>query len=166
MPRIGRRIRKKYVEGMEVLDSELEESLLFGRGCIGTALELRSLDDWHRLWARWRDTILPKVLEHRPGTRPLAMYVVGEIPARPVVMQPPMMNCFFKVYVPGRDGHGKWFYDYPEPYMLREAKYLRDLGVVDAAEWKRHVAWTRRGNGPYRGPYSLGDYTLEQGLHE
>lgn len=165
MPRAKRMIRKRFTEGMEVLDSELEESLLFGRGCIGTALELRSLDDWQRLWAKWREVIMPKVLEHRPGTRPLAMYVVGEIPPRPVEIEPPLMNGYFKFYVPGRNGHGEWFYDYPEPYMQHEAKYLRDLGVIDTAEWKRHVAWKRRGNSPYSNPYQLGDYWLEQGLH-
>lgn len=166
MPRIARKIRKRYTEGMEVLDSELEESLLLGRGVIGTALELRSLDDWHRLWAKWRNVIMPKVLEHLPGTRPFACYVVGEIPPRPVVIEPPLMNGYFKLYVPGHNGHGQWFYDYPEPYMQAEAKYLRDLGVIDAAEWKRYVARKRRGNGPYAGPWKFGDYTLERGLHE
>jgi len=166
MPRIKRLICKKYYEGLEVLDSELEESLLFGQGCIGTAIQLRTLDDWKRLWSKWRDTIMPKVLEHRPGTRPFAAYVTGEIPARPVLQQPPLVNGLFKVYVPNRHGSGEWHYDYPEPYQQREAAYLRDLGIVDAAEWKRHVAWQRRGNGPYRGPYDFGGYVCEQGLHE
>lgn len=166
MPRIARRIRKRYTEGMEVLDSELEETLLFGRGVLGTALELRCLDDWHRLWAKWRDVIMPKVLEHRPGTRPMALYVTGEIPARPVEIPPPLMNGWFKFYVPGRNGQGQWFYDYPEPHMQAEARYLYDLGVIDKAELKRHAAWRRRGHAPYRGPYHLGDYTLEQGLHQ
>ena len=166
MRRTKRLIRKRWTEGTEVLDSELEESLLFGRGCIGTALELRSLDDWHRLWAQWRDTIMPKVLEHRPGTRPFACYVTGEIPARPVLQGPPVNHCYFKLYVPGRNGTGQWHHDYPEPWMQSEPDYLYDIGVVGDEEWRRHVAWRRGGNGPYRSAFHFGDYVLEQGLHE
>jgi hypothetical protein len=166
MPRAKRVIRKRFTEGMDVLDSEVEETFLFGRGCIGTAIELRTLDDWKRLWSQWRGIVMPKALEHRPGTRPLACYVVGEIPPRPVVMEPPRENGYWKLYVPASNGTGQWHYDYPEPYMDDEARYLFDLGVIDAAEMKRHRAWRRRGNGPYRGPWQLGDYWLEQGLHQ
>lgn len=166
MPRIKRMIRKRYTEGMEVLDSEIEESFLFGKGVLGTALELRTLDDWKRLWARWRGVVLPKALEHRPGVRPFACYVVGEIPPRPVLRQPPLSFNYFKLYVPASNGTGTYHFDYPEPYMQSEARYLLDLGVIDAAEFKRHVAWRRQGDGPYRSPWELGDYTLERGLHE
>ncbi|MBM4011699.1 MAG: hypothetical protein FJ286_10010 [Planctomycetes bacterium] len=167
MPRAKRLIRKRFVEGTtEVLEFELEETLLRGRGILGVALELRTREDWVRLWARWRDTIMPKALEHRPGQRPFAQYVVGEIPARPVVIEPPMVNGFFKLYVPSRNGTGTWYFDYPQPYMEAEARYLRDIGVVDAAEWKRYLAKKRRGYGPYRGPDDLDGYTLEVGLHQ
>lgn len=166
MPRAKRIIRKRYSEGMEVLDSEIEETFLMGQGCIGTAIQLRTLDDWKRLWSQWRGVVMPKVLEHMPGTRPFACYVTGEIPARPVVQQPPMQNGFFKLYVPASNGTGQWHYCYPEPYQQDEAAYLYDLGVIDKAELKRHRAWRRRGNGPYRGPWLLGDYMLEQGLYQ
>jgi hypothetical protein len=158
-------IHKRWTEGTDVLDSEIEESFLFGRGLIGTAIQLRTLEDWQRLWRQWRGVVMPKVLKHMPGTRPFACYVTGEIPARPVVVEPPMMNGYFKLYVPANNGTGTWHYDYPEPYQRNEAKYLFGLGVIDADEMKRHRAWRRRGNGPYRGPYALGDYTLEQGLY-
>jgi len=167
MPRAKRLIRKRFVEGTtEVLEFELEETLLRGRGILGVALELRTREDWVRLWARWRDTIMPKALEHRPGKRPFAMYVVGEIPPQPVVIEPPKCNGFFKLYVPAHNGTGQWFYDYPEPYMEPEAVFLREIGVVDAAEWKRYLAKKRRGYGPYRGPDDLDGYTLEVGLHQ
>lgn len=158
MPRTARRILKRFVDGeTEVLAYELERSLLHGYGCLGTALELRALDDWQRHWGRWRDVVLPKVLEHRPGTRPFAMYVTGEIPARPVLRQPPLSTNYFRLYVPGRNGAGQWHCDYPEPYMQREADYLRDLGIVDSDEYRRWKAWVRRGGC---------DYPDEQGLHE
>lgn len=149
MPRAPARIRRRYVEGTEVLHYELERSMLHGYGCLGTALELRTLDDWQRHWSRWRDTIMPKVLEHRPGTRPLACYVTGEIPARPVVIEPPLSHNWFKLYVPASNGTGAWHYDYPEPYMRHEVQYLRSLGVVDAAEYRRWRLWMNRGGCTY-----------------
>jgi hypothetical protein len=158
MPRTARRILKRFVDGeTEVLAYELERSLLHGQGCLGTALELRVLDDWQRHWARWRDVVLPKVLEHRPGTRPFAMYVTGEIPARPVLTEPPLSNNYFKVYVPGRNGTGQWHHDYPEPFMQHETDYLSDLGIVDAEERRRWRAWCKRGGCTYPD---------ELGLHE
>lgn len=157
MPRAPARIRKRFTEGTEVLHYELEQSLLRGQGCIGTALELRTLDDWQRHWARWRDTIMPKALEHRPGLRPFACYVTGEIPARPVEIVPPLSHGWFKLYVPASDGTGAWHCQYPEPYMRREVDYLRDLGVVDAAEYRRWRAWRKRGGCTYPD---------EQGLYE
>jgi hypothetical protein len=85
------------------------------------------------------------------------MYVVGEIPARPVLIEPPLSVSYFKVYVPGRNGCGQWHHDYPEPYIQHETDYLVDLGIVDAAERKRWRAWVRRGGCTYPD---------ELGLHE
>ena len=157
MPRAPARIRKRFTEGTEVLGYELERTLLRGQGCLGTALELRTLDDWTRHWAQWRDTIMPKALEHRPGLRPLACYVVGEIPPRPVDIEPRLSHGWFKLYVPASNGTGQWHYDYPEPYMRCEVDYLRDLGIVDAAEYRRWRAWMKRGGCTYPD---------EQGLYE
>ena len=157
MPRAPAKIRRRYVEGMTILDYELERTLLNGTGILGTALELRTLDDWRRHWGQWRNTILPKSLEHRPGLRPFACYVVGEIAPRPVLREPPLSTNYFKLYVPENNGTGTWHYDYPEPYMQREVDYLRDLGIVDAAEYRRWRAWMKRGGCTYPD---------EQGLHE
>ena len=164
MPRAVARIRKRWTEGTVVLCSEVEETLLRGQGTLGVAIELRTLDDWRHWWSTWRDTIMPKAAEHFPGSRPVACYVTGEIPMRPVVVDPPLSHNWFRHYIPGRDGTGVWLCNYPEPYMQAEVAYLRDLGIVDAAEYRRHLAW-RRERRAYRGPYCLGGYTLEQGLH-
>ena len=166
MPRTKRVIRRRYVEGSEILCSEIEESLLFGKGILGTALELRTVEDWQRLWHRWGKVILAKALKAFPGTRPFAAYVTGEIPERPVLAEPPLVNGFFKLYVPGRNGIGRWHHRYSEPFQQSEPHYLHDLGVIDADEWKRHREWQRRGHLPYRGPYHLDEYTLERGLYE
>ena len=76
---------------------------------------------------------MPKVLEFRPGTRPAAMYVLGEIPARPVLREPPLSLDYFRLWVPDGDA-GRWHVSMPYPYMMREADHLRRLGIVDDAE--------------------------------
>lgn len=158
-------IRRRHVEGMEILDCELEYSLLMGIGIIGLALELRWLEDWKRHWARWRGVILPKALEHRPGLRPFAMYVTGEIPPRPVLVEPPKENGFLHVYVPDRSGSGTWHHCMDEPYMQAEVDYLRDLGIVDSAEYRRYRAWGRKKH-PHCDTCWADTYPLEQGLYE
>jgi hypothetical protein len=160
--------RKRFGEGADVLCSEIEETLLLGQGVLGVAIELRCRDDWERYWARYREIIMPKALEAFPGCRPFAMYVVGEIPARPVVQPPPLVNGFFKLYVPGRNGVGQWHYCYPEPFMQAEPSYLYDLGVIDKAELKRYRASLRKPRCAVAASKrnSIGDYILEAGLYE
>lgn len=158
MPRAARVIRRRYSEGIDILDSEVEEAFLRGEGLLGTPNELRTLEDWQRLWARWRDTVMPKALEARPGTRPFACYVVGEIEPPPLQAPPPLSNGFFKLYIPSEQGDGKWFYRYPEPYQRSETLHLQDLGIVDAAEMKRLRRWRRRAD--------RWDYQYEQAAYE
>jgi hypothetical protein len=165
MPRAKRLIRKRWTEGTDVLDYELERSLLLGRGCIGTATQLRTLNDWKRHWSRWHDTILPKALEHRPGLRPFAMYVVGEIPARPVLREPPTERYYFKLYVPGDNGTGTWHCKYPEPWMQSEVMYLRDLGIVDAKEHSRYRKWMGTPNDDCD-TCAVDSYPDEQGMYQ
>ena len=167
MPRAKSIIRKRFTEGTEVLCSEIEETLVFGQGCLGVAIQLRSLDDWKRYWSLWRDTIMPKALEALPGRRPFACYVVGEIPPRPIVTEPPLSNGFFKVYVPGNNGTGQWHYEMPEPFQQEEARYLYDLGVIDADEMKRYRASLRKplSASALGNRYAVGEYVCEMGLH-
>jgi len=164
MPRATAKIRKRYTEGMEILDFEMEASFLWGYGCLGTAIEFRTLDDWRRHWDRWRDVVMPKAVEHRPGVRPFACYVVGEIAERPVLIEPPLSNGYFKLYVPARNGTGSWHYRYPHPYQRHEPTHLYDLGIIDKAELKRHRAWVGGKNAEcsqgsnYSYPYEKGSY--------
>ena len=156
-----RQRRECYVDGMEILHPGLEGSLLIGTGFQGLAQELRTLSDWQEAWDRWRDVIMPKVLEFRPGTRPAAVYVLGQIPSRPVLREPPLSLDYFRLWVP--DGHaGRWFVSMPYPYMMREADHLRRLGIVDDEEHGRHVAWmqARRRN---RQTLALADWPFEMG---
>jgi hypothetical protein len=162
MPRTMRIIPKRYVEGMEILDYEMESTFVYGYGTLGTDINLRTLDDWRRHWSRWRDVVIPKVIEHRPGLRPFVQYVLGEIPERPVVIPPPMSNGFFKLYVPAANGTGSWHYRYPEPYQEAESKHLYRLGIIDKEELQRHRAWQRTKRETSCG-YPLETYPYEQG---
>lgn len=169
MPRAPAKIRKRFVEGQtEVLCSELEETLVFGQGCLGVAIELRTLDDWKRIWSDWRNTIMPKALAALPGRRPFAMYVVGEIPPRPVLVDPPLTNGWFRLYVPGSNGTGAWHHQMPEPYQQNEAAYLYGLGIIDKEELKRYRASLRKPRKPHSAAtrFHVGDYVLEMALHE
>ncbi len=161
MPTATRLRRELYCEGMEILHPGLEGSLLIGTGFQGLAYELRTLDDWRECWDRWRDVLLPKVLEFRPGTRPAAMYLLGEIPARPVVRQPPLSLDYFRLYVSDGDA-GRWFVSMPYPYMMREAEHLRQLGIVDDEEYGRHVDWMQ-GRPRNRQALALADWPFELG---
>lgn len=168
MPRIKRLIRKRYTQGTEVLCSEIEETLVFGSGVLGVAIELRTLEDWKRYWADWRATIMPKALEALPGRRPFAMYVCGEIPPRPVAVDPPLVNGFFKIYVPSENGTGRWHYQYPEPYQQAEHAYLFRLGVIAREELNRYRTSVRTGQcaRAKANRYAIGNYICEMGLHE
>lgn len=165
MPRATKRILKRYTEGTEILGAELEMSLLHGFGVLGTSIELRTLDDWRRHWDRWRDVVLPKCIEHRPGERPLACYVCGELPERPVLIEPPLSTNFFKLYVPARNGTGSWHYRYPAPYQQPEAEHLFKLGVIDREELRRHRAWMRK-KSPPPCDHPPDTYPLEQGSYQ
>lgn len=155
MPRAPARIKKRYIEGQtEVLDWEIEETLVYGVVRVfGPPCILKRRADWVREWNRWRDVVLPKVIKHRPGTRPFAMYAVGEIPPRELALPLPEDNGYRRLIID--DANGKpvthWL-DVPEPHMLHEVHHLRRAGIVDAAEYRRFRAWV---NASKREPYPM-----------
>lgn len=163
MPRAPAKIRRRYVEGQtEVCPWDVEETLLFGVTPIfGPPCMFKTLDEWRLQWSLWRNVILPKCIEHRPGTRPVAMYVCGELPPRELGTQLPEPNGYWHVDV--RDRSGKvvqhWL-NVPEPFMEREVRHLQRNGVVDADEARRHRDWHRRTQGSYF------DYPLEMSTYD
>jgi hypothetical protein len=158
MPRAPARIRKRFIEGQtEVLDHETEECLVWGYPRVfDTLATMRTVDEWRAAWSRWREVVLPKVLEHRPGTRPVAMYVCGEIARRELRINLPDNAGWKHIEVRGRDGKmTRHWLNAPETFLEPEIKHLLRLGLVDADELRRHRAWMRRGGCSYPSEMSL-----------
>jgi hypothetical protein len=168
MPRAPAKIRKRYIEGAtEVLDWEIEETLVYGVAMVfGPPSLFKTADQWRREWHRWRDVILPKSLKHRPGVRPFAMYATGEIPARELAMPLPQPNGWWTVDVRNDDGTVTTHYiNVPEPFMVPEVVHLRRLGIVDAAELRRHREWMNATT-PECDRWAVDTYPLEMSLYE
>lgn len=167
MPRTPARIRKRFVEGKtEVLNWMLEEALLLGESFIGPAPELDTVDDWRRAWERWGGIILPKSLEHRPGTRPFALYAIGEIPQREVLVPVPTTSRYRFVDVKHSGGTNvRHYINAPEPYVLCQTTHLYRLGLIDDAERVRYRQWIARTN-PECDQCALNTYPLEASLYE
>lgn len=150
MPRAIARIRKRYVDGVtEVLDWQLEEELVFGcMRALGPSFNrLRQAREWAHQWDRWRDVILPKAIEARPGLRPFAMYAAGEIPPRPVLREMPTTRRFMAVVVPEANNTNTTHYlDAPARYVKPEVDHLLDLGIVSRDELQRHHQWMQEAN--------------------
>ena len=146
------------------LHPELELALLFGRGARGIPVELHDADGWRRAWDEHRGTIEPKAREHLPGVRPMAAYVVGELPAPPVLSEPPLCHGFYRQWIKGT---GRFWTRYPEPWQRDETAWLVELGEVDADELQRYRNRARRGPSPGRADVwrLLGDYPLEVGCY-
>ena len=169
MPRARSTIRKRYIDGVtNVLDWQLEEELVFG--CV-QALDpsfnrLQHINEWQHEWDQWRDTILPKALEARPGTRPFAMYATGEIPPRPTRAEVPTNRRFDTVTVRQQDGSSVVHHlNATATYVMPEVDHLVALGIVDHAELQRHREWLHEAN-PHCECCLADRYRLEMALHE
>lgn len=146
MPAVRAKCRKRFNEACEVLDWKVEQQLLVGhiRNREPSANTLRTSSEWCEAWYRWRDVILPKAIEARPGLRPFAMYATGELPPRPVHELPRHQGV--AVDVEHADGSvARHWLRAPAAFVKPEPDHLFDLGVVDRDEVLRHRQWVRDG---------------------
>jgi hypothetical protein len=160
-------LRRHYDPAVEILDADTEMLLLDGQGWGGGASSrLRFREEWVELWSRWREVILPKVIRWRPGTRPLAAYIAGEIPEREILVEPPTSSSsrWFRLYVPTRTGEGRWHYRYPYPFQTPEAWHLRSLGIVEEEEDRRYRERLQAQS--QGGTRCRDEYVYEQGLFQ
>jgi len=150
MPRKVSRIKRRFVEGLtEVLHWELEETLVYGGPVIlgPHCGNLNTLDEWRVAWDRWRDVVLPKSIEYRPGLRPVAQYVVGEIEPRELVTPLPKDSRYSHIDVLHPGGRTvRHYLNVPKPFMVPEVQHLRRLGIVDDAEYQRYRDWLTQRN--------------------
>lgn len=156
MLRMPNAICRPYVEGMTILDAQTEDTLLRWQGTAGPSISLRTLDDWRRLWGQWGDTIMAKAIEHRPGLRPAALYVLGTIPPPRMVRPLPAFHAFATLYVNNEDGTGRQWVIVGEPYRENEAAHLYREGIIDDEELRRHREWQRTRQDTY--PHEQGLY--------
>ena len=101
---------------------------------------------WQGIAAMHGQRILEKMLTAAPGCRPGFQYAIGVYPPIPLLADPPPEN-----YMSAReylDIDGVRFWHCGLRWQPCQAEYLRDLGVVDGAEWKRYLAWRRTGFEP------------------
>jgi len=167
MPRVPAKIRKRFVDGVtQVLDWQIEETLLYGcTVIIGPPCMFRTRDEWQREWDRWGDIVLPKAIEHRPGTRPFALYAAGIIPPRQLRMPLPPSSGYWSIDVRHPDETVTHYIDVPEPWVEAEVKHLRGLGIVDDREYRRHLQWMQQ-RSPDCDRCVIDTYPLEVSLHE
>ena len=136
--------KRQRAEGDE-LDEELALCLEQWEGCLGLEPSLRTRADWTAAWSRWGDVILPEFVELRPGCRPAAMYAAGILP--PVPLDEPLPPGHrFKSYFVADGGGGVCHWQARPPYQRCEGAWLFELGVIDRAEYRRHLGtWLGHG---------------------
>jgi hypothetical protein len=167
MPRAINKIRRRSTVGIgDVLDPLLEETLVFGAPIVlGPSFStLRFQADWQREWERWRATIMPKAMKHRPGFRPFAMYATGEIETRQLLKAAPRVGFTYVDVIQRGGATARHWLDLPAGYLEPEATYLHRLGIVDHHELERFWAWCQEPN-PECDRCLVDHYPLEAALH-
>ena len=122
----------------DVLSPHLEACLVRWVGFAGPEPSLRTRQDWAEAWRRWGGTVLSKWVRAFPGTRPAAMYAAGLVKAVPLVRPLPMgSRC--RGYFVADEGGGVTHWRLSERYQRCEASWLLEQGVIDRAEYRRHL---------------------------
>ena len=110
--------------------------------------QFKTLAAMRDAWDRHGSDILPHYVRQRPGTRPFAMYVLGELPLPPLLHPPVKWSLEFTI--DGVRFHDQWHYFgsctgpggyYHGGSTYGEFQYLRRLGVIDDAEAELADEW-------------------------
>ena len=104
--------------------------------------EWQSQRFWFALRSAHGDRINAKVREACPGCRPGLSYACGEFPPLPLLEPVPPSHGMHSWHL-DIDGVRHWHVG--EPWQRCQADYLRELGEIDGAEWRRYLAWKRAG---------------------
>lgn len=97
-------------------------------------------------WDDWGDLILPRYVSTFPGSRPFALYVLGELPPPAWVHPDPLRRHPFRHIEGGtvRMADTTWH------QRREELEHLDALGLIDADEWDRAVARLESPLGTFR----------------
>lgn len=117
-------------------------------------------DAWQtkKFWAgvghAYGEKINAKVRDAMPGCRPGYRWALGEWPPLPLVKELPENHIAQREHLV-IDGVKHWYCG--QPWQKCQATYLRELGVVDGAEWRRFTRWRDKGFSPMYVPEARGD---------
>jgi len=101
---------------------------------------------WQSIATIHGQRILEKMRDAAPGCRPGFQYGAGIYPPIPLLADPPPeMHMASREHI-DIDGVRFWYCGFA--WQPRQAEYLRKLGEVDGAEWKRYLSWRRSGFEP------------------
>lgn len=100
---------------------------------------------WAAIASAHGERLDAKVREAMPGCRPGFRYALGEFPPVPFVKELPETHLGQREHL-DVDGVRHWYVG--PPYQECQATYLRELGVVDGAEWRRFLRWRDAGLPP------------------
>lgn len=112
----------------------------------GTGFKTRNA--MRAVWSRHGERILPHYVRQRPGTRPFALYALGEIPIPPLKHEP--REYSLQTIIDGETIYSPWNYFgtrtgddgyYCGGSAWGEFHYLRELGVIDDAEADLAEEW-------------------------
>ena len=111
-------------------------------------VEFKTIEKLRACWKRHGGRILPHYIKQLPGTRPFALWALGELPLPPLKFEPSAGSLRVKlgettIYSPwhyfgsrtGPDGY------YCAGESWGEFQYLRKLGVIDDAEARLAEEW-------------------------
>lgn len=127
MPRRLPRCRRR---SETLLNSVMEKELTLWLGWHISGIS-PDRDGLARLWRQHRETIMPAWLKSCPGVRPWVCYALGELPPPPLVRPPREYSD-----APFRLADGGLLHEFR---CYEEAEYLRSIGEVKAAEWRRYL---------------------------
>lgn len=145
---MGRNIVRCPTRSCVELDQVDELNLVDGWTPLIPGSEFKSFAAMREAWFRHRDELLPHYLAQRPGTRPYAMWALGELPLPPPKNEP--REASPRVTIDGKTLYAKWVYFgsatgengwYLGGSDWGEFEHLRAAGVVDGAEARRALRW-------------------------
>lgn len=118
---------------------------------------METLGYWLSIAHAHGDRIAAKVREATPGCRPGFAYAIGTYPPLPLLGDPPPPERDASREFLDIDGKRFWYcgcHTSLGRWLPSQADWLRSIGEVDGAEWRRYLAWKRSG---FRPSYVLDD---------